>query len=136
MSLNVKNGNGPMQLCVHGYLAHYLNQSMLATHPLNMHMACGLNFMKHIINLMALSFSVFIKRLTLTQNGLSVSDYYNKLDALWKKFDGLTNLPECVCEAASRYNDHLKLIKLMQFLNGLEGSCEESYIVNGTTSKC
>lgn len=67
-------------------------------------------------------FNIHQKINSLTQNSLSVSDYYNKLDALWKEFDGLTNLPECVCEAAARYNDHSKLIKLMQFLNGLEGS--------------
>lgn len=59
---------------------------------------------------------------SVTQSGLSVSDYFNKLDALWKDFDGLTNLPECVCDAATQFNDHSKLIKLMQFLNGLDES--------------
>lgn len=37
----------------------------------------------------------------LTQSGLSVSDYYNKLDGLWKEFDGLTKFTECVCEATT-----------------------------------
>lgn len=56
------------------------------------------------------------------QSSLYVSDYYNKLDALWKEYDDLTNLHDCVCEASTRFNGHSKLIKLMQFLNGLEDS--------------
>ncbi|KAI3499188.1 hypothetical protein L1887_34981 [Cichorium endivia] len=67
-------------------------------------------------------FNVHQKINSLTQSGLSVSDYYNKLDGLWKEFDGLTSLPECTCEAATKFNDHSKLIKLMQFLNGLDDS--------------
>ena len=56
----------------------------------------------------------------LTQGGLSVSDYYNSLDSLWKEFDGLTNLTECTCTASTTRNDHQKLMKLMHFLNGLD----------------
>lgn len=67
-------------------------------------------------------FNIHQKINSLTQGGLSVSDYYNKLDGLWKEFDGLVSLPECVCDAATRFNDHSKLIKLMQFLNGLDDS--------------
>lgn len=67
-------------------------------------------------------FNIHQKINALSQNGQTVSDYYNKLDTLWKEFDGLTNLPECVWEAATRYNDHSKLIKLMQFLDGLDDS--------------
>ena len=50
------------------------------------------------------------------QNGISVFDYFNELDALWKEFDGLTSLTEYTCEAAVKLNDHAKLMKLMQFL--------------------
>ena len=57
---------------------------------------------------------------TLKQNGSSLSDYFNKLDSLWKEFDGLTSLTECVCEAATKLNDHSKLMKLIQFLSGLD----------------
>lgn len=39
-----------------------------------------------------------------------------------KTFDGLTNLIECTCKAATKYNDHAKLMKLMQFLSGLDDS--------------
>lgn len=59
---------------------------------------------------------------SLTQSGLSVSDYFNKLDALWKEFDGLTNLTDCTCEAATQFNNHSKLMKLMQFLSDLDDS--------------
>ncbi|KAI3781841.1 hypothetical protein L2E82_11867 [Cichorium intybus] len=65
-------------------------------------------------------FNLHQKINSINQSSLSVSDYYNKLDALWKEFDGLTNLPGCVCEASTGFNDHSKLIKLMQFLNGLD----------------
>ncbi|KAI3688864.1 hypothetical protein L2E82_46759 [Cichorium intybus] len=67
-------------------------------------------------------FNIHQKINSLTQSGLSVSDYYNKLDGLWKEFDGLISLPECICDAATHFNDHSKLIKLMQFLNGLDDS--------------
>ncbi|KAI3508512.1 hypothetical protein L1887_23520 [Cichorium endivia] len=63
-------------------------------------------------------FNLHQKINSVTQSNLSVFDYFNKLDALWKEFDGLTNLPECLCEASILFNDHSKVIKLMQFLNG------------------
>ena len=59
---------------------------------------------------------------SLKQNGIYVSDFFNKLDALWKEFDGLTSLIECTCDAATKLNDHSKLMKLMQFLSGLDES--------------
>lgn len=59
---------------------------------------------------------------SLKQDGSSLSEYYNKLDTLWKEFDGLINLSKCTCDAAIKYNDHSKLMKLMQFLSGLDDS--------------
>lgn len=56
------------------------------------------------------------------QCGLSVSDYFNKLDALWKEFNRFTNLTDCTCEAATQFNNYSKLMKLMQFLSGLDDS--------------
>lgn len=60
-----------------------------------------------------------------------MSEYFNKLDTLWKEFDGLTNLVECTCEAGAKYNDHSKLMKLMQFLSGIDDSFNqvESHIL-------
>lgn len=63
---------------------------------------------------------------SLTQSGMSVSDYFSKLDSLWKEFDGLTSLTECVCEASTKYNDHSKLMKLMQFLSGLDATYNQA----------
>ncbi|XP_071728154.1 uncharacterized protein [Rutidosis leptorrhynchoides] len=35
----------------------------------------------------------------LTQNGTPVSDYYHKLNSLWKQYDILCKLPSCQCDA-------------------------------------
>ncbi|GJR51390.1 ribonuclease H-like domain-containing protein [Tanacetum coccineum] len=61
------------------------------------------------------------------QGDLSVPDYYHKLNSLWREFDILTVLPACVCEnrpactcdAKSGSTNHTQLIRLMQFLMGL-----------------
>lgn len=54
------------------------------------------------------------------QNGSSLSDYFNKLESLWKEFDGLPSLIECVCEVETKLSDHSKLMKLMSFLSGFD----------------
>ena len=59
---------------------------------------------------------------SVSQNGNSLYEYFTKLDSLWKDFDGLINLTECKCESATKLNDHAKLMKLMQFLSGLDES--------------
>ncbi|KAJ0734450.1 putative transcription factor interactor and regulator CCHC(Zn) family [Helianthus annuus] len=56
----------------------------------------------------------------ITQNGSSVSEYYHKLNTMWKQFDAVVQLPTCSCQAAKDYNDFSMLIKLMQFLMGLD----------------
>ena len=53
------------------------------------------------------------------QGGLPVSEYYHKLNSLWREFDILTKLPDCTCETRQEIVDHGKLLKLMQFLMGL-----------------
>lgn len=52
-------------------------------------------------------------------------------EALWKEFDGLTSLTECKCEAFIKLKNHSNLMKLMQFLSGLDDSyCQVlSYIL-------
>ncbi|KAJ9538263.1 LOW QUALITY PROTEIN: hypothetical protein OSB04_030996 [Centaurea solstitialis] len=57
---------------------------------------------------------------SLSQNGGSVSDYYHKLNALWRQFDALVKLPNCTCNASAEFTKHTQLIKLMQFLMGLD----------------
>ncbi|KAJ0606225.1 putative RNA-directed DNA polymerase [Helianthus annuus] len=39
---------------------------------------------------------------------------------MWKQFDAMVQLPTCSCQAAKDYNDFSTLIKLMQFLMGLD----------------
>ncbi|KAJ0735667.1 putative RNA-directed DNA polymerase [Helianthus annuus] len=56
----------------------------------------------------------------ISQNGSSVAEYYNKLTTMWKQFDAMVQLPSCSCQAAKDYNDFSTLIKLMQFLTGLD----------------
>ncbi|KAJ0890765.1 putative RNA-directed DNA polymerase [Helianthus annuus] len=56
----------------------------------------------------------------IAQNGSTVAEYYNKLTTMWKQFDAMLQLPSCSCQAAKDYNDFSALIKLMQFLMGLD----------------
>ncbi|GJT83492.1 hypothetical protein Tco_1057834, partial [Tanacetum coccineum] len=58
----------------------------------------------------------------LNQNGVSLADYYNNLNFLWKQFDAMISLPPCTCETAIHFEKHNQLIKLMQFLMGLDDS--------------
>lgn len=59
---------------------------------------------------------------SLKQNGTNLFDYYNKLDSIWKDFDGQTNLSECTCEVATMFNNHAMLMNLIKFLSGLDDS--------------
>ncbi|GKD65169.1 hypothetical protein Tco_1307277, partial [Tanacetum coccineum] len=55
-------------------------------------------------------------------NGSSIADYYHKLNALWKQYDAMIELPKCVCNASEGFKKHNQLLKLMQFLIGLDDS--------------
>lgn len=57
---------------------------------------------------------------SITQNGLPISEYYHKLNSLWRQYDNLTKLPQCKCEAFIELNEFNNRIKLMQFLMGLD----------------
>ena len=41
---------------------------------------------------------------------------------MWKQFDDLVKLPRCTCHAADDFKKHNQLMKLMQFLMGLDDS--------------
>nr|GEZ58043.1 ribonuclease H-like domain-containing protein [Tanacetum cinerariifolium] len=58
----------------------------------------------------------------LTVNESSIADYYLKLNALWKQFDATVELPKYVCNASESFKKHNQLMKLMQFLMGLDDS--------------
>ncbi|XP_071713236.1 uncharacterized protein [Rutidosis leptorrhynchoides] len=70
----------------------------------------------------SITFNLHKKLNSLSQNGSSISDYYHKLNALWKQFDALVKLPACTCHASKDFKSHSDLIKLMQFLMGLDDS--------------
>nr|XP_043620989.1 uncharacterized protein LOC122592753 [Erigeron canadensis] len=57
---------------------------------------------------------------SLTQNGTPLSEYYHKLNSLWKQYDALVHLPTCVCNATKEIKSHTQVMKLMQFLMGLD----------------
>ncbi|GKC85453.1 hypothetical protein Tco_1141170, partial [Tanacetum coccineum] len=59
---------------------------------------------------------------TLKQNRSSIADYYNKLNAIWKQYDDVIELPKCVFNASNSFKKHNQLMKLMQFLMGLYDS--------------
>ena len=42
------------------------------------------------------------------------------MNALWRQFDALVKLPNCTCNASAEFTKHTQLIKLMQFLMGLD----------------
>nr|GEW98519.1 ribonuclease H-like domain-containing protein [Tanacetum cinerariifolium] len=66
------------------------------------------------------TFSLHHKIHTLSQNGSSIADYYHKLNVMWKQFDALIELPRCTCHAADDFKKHNQLMKLKQFLMGLD----------------
>nr|GEW48129.1 putative Gag-polypeptide of LTR copia-type [Tanacetum cinerariifolium] len=65
-------------------------------------------------------FNMLQKINSFKQEGLSVFEYYHKLNSLWREFDILTKLPDCTCEAGTEIINHGKLMRLMQLLMGLD----------------
>ncbi|GJX52152.1 putative RNA-directed DNA polymerase [Tanacetum coccineum] len=49
-----------------------------------------------------------------------ISEYYHKLNSLWREFDMLTKFSPCTCNARTESGKHQQLMKLMQFLMGLD----------------
>lgn len=68
----------------------------------------------------SVTFNLHHKINSLSQSGESVSVYYHKLNSLRRQFDALVKLPTCNCYAAQEFSNHNNLIKLMQFLMGLD----------------
>nr|XP_043630552.1 uncharacterized protein LOC122601883 [Erigeron canadensis] len=65
-------------------------------------------------------FNLHHKINSLTQNGSSLSEYYHNLTSLWKQYDSMVTLPMCTCAAATTVKSHNDLLRLMQFLMGLD----------------
>ncbi|GKD65971.1 hypothetical protein Tco_1308079, partial [Tanacetum coccineum] len=51
---------------------------------------------------------------------MSLSEYYHECNALWRQFDSLVDLHACTCETAPKVKKHSQLLRLMQFLMGLD----------------
>ncbi|KAK9063310.1 hypothetical protein SSX86_017180 [Deinandra increscens subsp. villosa] len=67
-------------------------------------------------------FDLYQKINGFTQSGLSVTEYYHKINMMWKQLDQILQIPTCTCDASKKFNDFSHLIKLMQFLMGLDSS--------------
>ncbi|GKB75768.1 ribonuclease H-like domain-containing protein [Tanacetum coccineum] len=65
-------------------------------------------------------FNMHYKIHSLSQYGSSLSEYYHKFNALWRQYDSLVNFPDCICENSEKLKKHNQLLKLMQFLMGLD----------------
>ncbi|GJW62599.1 ribonuclease H-like domain-containing protein, partial [Tanacetum coccineum] len=67
---------------------------------------------------------------SIKQGGSLVADYYHRLNSLWREFDALTKFPKCTCDvkcscdASKELGLHKQLMKLMQFLIGLDDCYE------------
>ncbi|GJY70442.1 hypothetical protein Tco_0474145 [Tanacetum coccineum] len=57
---------------------------------------------------------------SLPESGSSLSEHYYKFNALWRQHDSLINLPDCIYENSEKLKKHNQLLKLMQFLIGLD----------------
>ncbi|GJW98549.1 hypothetical protein Tco_0180357, partial [Tanacetum coccineum] len=53
------------------------------------------------------------------QGELIVSEYYHRLNSVWREFDIMTKLPKCSCAARDDVVKHNKLMRLMELLMGL-----------------
>ncbi|XP_071718453.1 uncharacterized protein [Rutidosis leptorrhynchoides] len=68
----------------------------------------------------SITFNLHQKISSVKQSGCSLSEYYHKLNILWKQYDEMVKLPACTCAAAPEFQQHNKVLKLMQFLMGLD----------------
>ncbi|GJX73676.1 ribonuclease H-like domain-containing protein [Tanacetum coccineum] len=70
----------------------------------------------------SITFGLHHKIHILIQNGSFITEYYHRLNAPWKQFDAMIELPKCTCDSADDFKKHNQLMKLMQFLMGLNDS--------------
>ncbi|KAJ0539880.1 putative retrotransposon gag domain, retrotransposon Copia-like protein [Helianthus annuus] len=61
----------------------------------------------------SVAFNLYQKINSFSQNGMPVSEYYHKLNCMWKQSDHLLALHACTCDASKQFNDFNYLIKLM-----------------------
>ncbi|KAH0672548.1 hypothetical protein KY290_026624 [Solanum tuberosum] len=61
-----------------------------------------------------------------TQGTSFVSTYYSKLKELWDEYNTIISTPKCDCPKSKEYDDHLQEQRLLQFLNGLNNSYDQT----------
>nr|GEV43342.1 ribonuclease H-like domain-containing protein [Tanacetum cinerariifolium] len=59
-------------------------------------------------------FNLLQKTNSFKQGGLPVSEYYHKLNSLWREYEILTKLPNCTCSARLEVANYDKMLKLME----------------------
>ncbi|XP_071700049.1 uncharacterized protein [Rutidosis leptorrhynchoides] len=64
-------------------------------------------------------FNLHSKINTIKRHGTSVSEYFHKLNTLWKQYDAILNLVACTCDVAIGLRNHDKLLRCTKFLMGL-----------------
>ncbi|XP_071719562.1 uncharacterized protein [Rutidosis leptorrhynchoides] len=79
-------------------------------------------------------FNLHQKVNSLTQNGSPLSDYYHKLNGLWKKYKSIVHIPQCTCKTAKELQDHNDITKLWQFLMGLDDKYQQIRSIILTTN--
>ncbi|XP_058003885.1 uncharacterized protein LOC131180568 [Hevea brasiliensis] len=65
------------------------------------------------------------KMASISQENLSVTNYYSKLKQLWDELASIEALPPCTCGSMKLANDILNKDRLMQFLMGLNDSYDQ-----------
>ncbi|XP_071727351.1 uncharacterized protein [Rutidosis leptorrhynchoides] len=56
---------------------------------------------------------------TVKQGNSTLAEYYHKLSSLWVQYDAMVKLTKCTCDAAQTNQTHNNMLRLMQFLMGL-----------------
>ncbi|GJR16507.1 putative reverse transcriptase domain-containing protein [Tanacetum coccineum] len=72
---------------------------------------------RHLVSLAGSNCMLYV---FIGQSGSASSEYYHKFNALWRQYDSLVDLPDCICENSEKLKKHNQLLKLMQFLMGLD----------------
>ncbi|XP_071705240.1 uncharacterized protein [Rutidosis leptorrhynchoides] len=67
----------------------------------------------------SVTFNLYQQINSCSQNGQSLSDYYHKLNAMCRQFDEMIKIDDTV-KASKSFQDHNQILKLMQFLMGLD----------------
>ncbi|XP_071708189.1 uncharacterized protein [Rutidosis leptorrhynchoides] len=59
---------------------------------------------------------------TVKQGNSTLAEYYHKLSFLWVQYEAMIKLTKCTCDAAQTNQTHNNMLRLMQFLMGLNDS--------------